>query len=287
MLLSFTLVGFRVAHAQEAASGALPTPPPLLSPFLPSPELRPLFSTLNTHSVSLDSEGKPKILRGMDPYEKLPELARNGITDVLVFKPVGKTGAETEEFKAKVRASGVPNVHVFEMPWKDIYKPSEACIHVVRALKYIKEVDESPDRKMFAHCTVGEDRTGILMGLYRMVKEGWTKEKAFQDEMCRWGYERGNPKKPVKKVVCEIREGLTPLYLRLARAVEYNQLTWNSLSNPHIDAKICWNIHKLNKYIGKFKCQTSGEELDPAQTTPDAIEEPCDSDVFGSASLSF
>ena len=40
---------------------------------------------------------------------------------------------------------------------------------------------------IFLHCAHGEDRTGLLMGLYRVEVQGWTPEKAYL-EMLKLGF---------------------------------------------------------------------------------------------------
>jgi protein tyrosine/serine phosphatase len=46
--------------------------------------------------------------------------------------------------------------------------------------------DES-QQPVFVHCQRGEDRTGMVVGLYRVLKQGWTPEAAW-NEMLEWGY---------------------------------------------------------------------------------------------------
>jgi protein tyrosine/serine phosphatase len=40
---------------------------------------------------------------------------------------------------------------------------------------------------VFVHCTHGEDRTGLVVGTYRVVAQGWTKERAWREMIAR-GY---------------------------------------------------------------------------------------------------
>jgi hypothetical protein len=39
----------------------------------------------------------------------------------------------------------------------------------------------------FIHCTHGQDRTGLVVGLYRVLRQGWLKSKAY-DEMLAHGF---------------------------------------------------------------------------------------------------
>ncbi len=276
-VLSTVLVGFVANAQQEAPISPAPTPP-LKSPFFPSEDLRSFFTILNTHTVSVDRSGQPKIFRGMEPREKLNEIYKNNITDVLIFKSRSSSSAPGEDSgeieKAELEANGV-RAEILPMPWKDIEDPYQPCADTLRALKYMKEVDESPDRKMFVHCTVGEDRTGMLVGLFRMLRDGWSKEKAFFEEMCRWGYEHGNPNKPGSDVVCAIRASLTPLYLEIAKAIRNKRLTWKNLSAEETPERVCYSIRYLKRDIGQFKCPISTEEMDPEQLKEPQPEPVC------------
>lgn len=48
----------------------------------------------------------------------------------------------------------------------------KSWLHSVRAAK---------NPPIFMHCKGGRHRTGILIGVYRVVEHGWTKERAFEE----------------------------------------------------------------------------------------------------------
>ena len=75
-----------------------------------------------------------------------------------------------------------------------------------------------------------------------MLNEGLDTESAFREEMCAKGYSDGNFRKP-KSVTSAIENGLTPLYLELARKIESGELSLQKL-----DKKVCRNI-KFSKQI--------------------------------------
>lgn len=41
----------------------------------------------------------------------------------------------------------------------------------------------SKDNKTFVHCHWGKDRTGLAVGMYRVISEGWSFEKALQEAL--------------------------------------------------------------------------------------------------------
>lgn len=89
----------------------------------------------------------------------------------------------------------------------------------IEALQVIEKATQA-GRNIYFHCTVGEDRTGYLAGLWGMWTSIYQSEtEALNEEMCARGYEAGNPGKPYRDVVFKIRETLTPLYLKMAKIV--------------------------------------------------------------------
>jgi protein tyrosine phosphatase (PTP) superfamily phosphohydrolase (DUF442 family) len=56
-----------------------------------------------------------------------------------------------------------------------------------RVLEALKVMADPANRPLMVHCQHGADRTGALVALYRVVVQGWTKEKAVE-EMARGGY---------------------------------------------------------------------------------------------------
>jgi protein tyrosine phosphatase (PTP) superfamily phosphohydrolase (DUF442 family) len=56
-----------------------------------------------------------------------------------------------------------------------------------RVLEALRVMADPSNRPLLIHCQHGADRTGALVALYRVVVQGWTKEKAVL-EMNRGGY---------------------------------------------------------------------------------------------------
>jgi hypothetical protein len=193
------------------------------------PSSVPGISIRNTHAV--DTEGK--VLRGQQPGGKATELIAAGVTDVLIFKEENKTEVRSE--LRSLEELGISGKHVLNVPsqWKEGVPYRESCGQVVQSLGFILAAARRPDGKVFFHCTSGEDRTGMLAGLYRMLTQGWDARGAFEREMCARGYEAGNRGKP-SPVVALVRENLTPVFLRLAWLIETRAMTPATL-----EAAIC------------------------------------------------
>ncbi len=143
------------------------------------------------------------------------------------------------------------------MPWKqDGKKPfnyKKACEMTVQAMEIVQQ---STGPALF-HCTVGEDRTGMMAGLLKIQSGGMSTVKAFRDEMCARGYEAGNPTKTESPAVVKaVREALTPLYLKMATVLQKNK--------GKISASDCANLPE--EYVDGLRaedlvCESVREEL--------------------------
>lgn len=209
----------------------------LASPFAPT---APGIRINNTHAVG--SGGL--LLRGMVPRmaEGFDDLIAAGVGAVLIFKNQTRLDDPGVEL-AELTSRGLPASRVANIPfkWKDIGPFAEPCKQTIDALKFIAD-NASEGRKTFIHCTVGEDRTGLLAATQRLLREPTlTADKAWDEEMCERGYGSGNPLKP-SFVTGQLARGLTPLYRKLAFLVATGRITAASLDpaacevDPEADA---------------------------------------------------
>jgi tyrosine-protein phosphatase SIW14 len=53
--------------------------------------------------------------------------------------------------------------------------------------RFIEITRENPGKKIFVHCRLGDDRTGMMIAAYRMGVEHWTAKEAME-EMHEFGY---------------------------------------------------------------------------------------------------
>ncbi len=175
----------------------------------------------NTHLI--ETKGTAKILRGSAPNGKFSELVEFGVTRVLVFKNELKNEVRDEVTALTDAGLRSKDIHQIAFKWKDLPDGETVCRQVVEGLRILEGAAQNGE-KLFFHCTVGEDRTGLLAGLFRMHYHGWKMRKAFDEEMCRWGYAEGDEQKP-KKVVRQIQSELTPVFAQFAVWIEAGDLT--------------------------------------------------------------
>ncbi len=190
----------------------------LLSLLLVTPVLADVAGLTISNAFTVDRGGA--ILRGKEPRNKVEELSKIGVTDVIIFK--NQVRDEVDREISDLRVLGI-GAHPIPFRWKEFPSYEEACEQTVEALNLMEFIIRRRGR-VFIHCTAGEDRTGMLAGLYRMVHERINREKAFREEMCARGYSDGNPNKPAV-VTSAIQRELTPLFLALAQKVESGEWT--------------------------------------------------------------
>jgi protein tyrosine/serine phosphatase len=117
------------------------------------------------------------IYRGGQPSgEGLEKLKGKGIEIVIDFRNRGKS-AERE--RQMVESLGMQYV---SLPWTARRFPPPEVVQ-----RFFEIVDGNQDKKLFVHCRRGADRTGYMIGLYRVTREGWTAKQAAE-EMESYGF---------------------------------------------------------------------------------------------------
>ena len=67
------------------------------------------------------------------------------------------------------------NICFYEVPMSEIFPPSRK--QLIEGVTLI----ESAPAQIYVHCLHGVDRTGFVIAAYRMLVQGWTIEKAYQE----------------------------------------------------------------------------------------------------------
>lgn len=67
-------------------------------------------------------------------------------------------------------------------PMRSLYAPPDAQVDEILAL-----LQDKRNFPIYLHCKHGEDRTGLIMGLYRVVVDHWSPEEAYR-EMREYGF---------------------------------------------------------------------------------------------------
>jgi len=61
------------------------------------------------------------------------------------------------------------------IPWHCPFPTDEPLVH------FLKLIEENPGKKVFVHCRLGDDRTGMAIASYRMAEEGWSADEAMKE----------------------------------------------------------------------------------------------------------
>lgn len=76
------------------------------------------------------------------------------------------------------------DMNFFSHPMNSAYPQTDSKINAILA-----KLQDSKLQPIFIHCEHGRDRTGLIIGLYRVEVEGWTPKAAYK-EMLANGFRR-------------------------------------------------------------------------------------------------
>ena len=131
-------------------------------------------------AVPVSAEGLPNLHKVSDDLYRSAQPEEHGMTSA---KALGiKTVLclrETEldrDLNAK-EETHLKTVHVPIITWN---------LRTKDIIKALRVIHESP-KPILVHCRHGADRTGMIVAFYRIIYEGWSKEKA-KDELVNGGY---------------------------------------------------------------------------------------------------
>ncbi|MGA9508808.1 MAG: dual specificity protein phosphatase family protein [Candidatus Sulfotelmatobacter sp.] len=140
-----------------------------------SPATRVIGRKLQRKGVPNFGEVTPTLYRGgLLKTAGLKVLAKMGINVVV------DTHANDVSEEKTVKSLGMEYVAI---PWHCPWPRDEVFA------KFLKVLQESKGKKVFVHCRLGDDRTGMMVAAYRMADEGWTADEAM-NEMRTFGFTR-------------------------------------------------------------------------------------------------
>ena len=194
-----------------------------------------------------------QVLRGKAPANtaQMQELLDLGVTEFLIFKNEVKSEVQKETAALKKLGVAESSITHIAFPWKDLHDFKSACTMTIQALRTIEQaVDQN--KSLYFHCTVGEDRTGYLAGLWGLWAGTYkTVPESVEKELCARGYEAGNPDKPYKNVVLKIRETLTPTYLKMIMVLSEARIQDQELTEDLCDQEPTLKVAVKNYYCTK------------------------------------
>ena len=187
----------------------------------------------NTHVVVSDDHG-PKILRSQSPRvdSDYIELNNLNLSDILIFKNGDDDQVKQEISRWQSMGISSSRIKTIPFPYKNFPDFKTPCKQTIAALDFINKARRQSNSRVLFHCTVGEDRTGYLAGLVRLLESNIPIKEVFQYEMCEKGYSAGDPRKPAT-ISTQIDQDVTPVFLKMAFFIKSGQLSWTKL-NPGV-----------------------------------------------------
>jgi len=126
----------------------------------------PLSKTSKLMRKNLKDFGEvtPTLYRGAQPTKKgFRMLARMGINIVIDLR-----GNRKSERKF-VESLGMQYVPI---GWECSFPRDKTFA------RFLMLLQQNPDKKVFVHCRVGDDRTSMMIASYRIAEQGWSAERA-------------------------------------------------------------------------------------------------------------
>jgi protein tyrosine/serine phosphatase len=166
MLYRFSLLLFSLPLVLPISSTEISTPD--------SPAVRPPYAK-TLHVLGISNVGKLNefLYRGSQPNDEgLRQLKKLGINLIVDLRGERQGLVKSENKKAEVLGMRVVNIRA--SGWSP---PKDEEI-----VEFLSLTQRRPKEKIFAHCWLGDDRTGVFLATYRMAFDQWTPDEAI-DEM--------------------------------------------------------------------------------------------------------
>jgi tyrosine-protein phosphatase SIW14 len=156
---------------QDSSSSPAPLPQQQVEA-QPSPASTPA-ELIGRELIPDFAEVTPTLYRGAQPRKHAFEsLAKLGIQIVVDLR------GDRDSERTEVTSLGMEYV---PMHWQCSF-PKDRIF-----AEFLTLIRSNPDKKIFVHCRVGDDRTGMMIAAYRMAEDGWTAKQAME-EMVRYGF---------------------------------------------------------------------------------------------------
>jgi tyrosine-protein phosphatase SIW14 len=118
--------------------------------------------------------------------EVAPNLYRGGLLNDAGIKALKRLGIDvvvnsSSDNLAERREVESLGMKYVAIPWHCPWPHDEVFA------KFLQVVHDNQSKKIFVHCRLGDDRTGMMVAAYRIAEEGWTADEAM-NEMKSFGF---------------------------------------------------------------------------------------------------
>ena len=133
----------------------------------------PVFAGSSVEGIHNFYKVDEHVYRGAQPTDEgIRYLAKIGVKTVIDLREPGDRSRKEE---AAVTAAGMKYVNI---PMTGLTAPTEA--ETTRILGILEDTTSGP---VFVHCMRGADRTGAVIGAYRIEHDGWENARALKEAM--------------------------------------------------------------------------------------------------------
>jgi tyrosine-protein phosphatase SIW14 len=161
---------FRLASAVALLAGTMAPAAQKQPNELPSAPAQPkhtIARKLTVPGIPRFGEVPPTLYRGAQPtQEGFSNLAQMGINIVVDLR-----GSRQSERRLVTRLG----MRYVPLHWQ-CFSPRDEDF-----AKFLTLLRENPGKKVFVHCRVGDDRTGMDIAAYRIAEQGWTAQEARKE----------------------------------------------------------------------------------------------------------
>jgi hypothetical protein len=167
-------------NAQD--SSARPLPPPTQQTETQQAPVDAPSDVITKQLIPDFAEVTPTLYRGAQPRKHgFETLAKMGVQIVIDLR--GDRDGERKE----VTSLGMQYV---PMHWECSFPKDKTFADFLTLIR------KNPGKKIFVHCRVGDDRTGMMIAAYRMAEQGWSPKQAMK-EMTEYGFNL-----PHRRLIC-------------------------------------------------------------------------------------
>ena len=159
----FAAVVYPATPAQNSGSG-------IPAAIGPAPRISPA-EKIKIAGISNAGNVDNILFRGAQP--QLAAFQRLKSLGVSIVVDLHNTGVEQSAEHEAVEALGMRYV---SLPASKIYGPTDEQV-----AQFLRMVRQNPSAKIFVHCNLGADRTGVMVAAYRMAQEQWTPDQAYNE----------------------------------------------------------------------------------------------------------
>lgn len=119
-----------------------------------------------------------RLYRGAQPYERgLPELKKLGVSTIVDLR-----GEDSSKISWEKKRSESLGIHFVNIPVSGWSPPTDAQV-----AQFLAIFREHPEERVFVHCRLGDDRTGVFVAAYRMAFDKFLSDEAL-NEMYFFGF---------------------------------------------------------------------------------------------------